>query len=67
MDISAAAMVTAALQMQQSQTIQQGQVAVLKKAMEISEASAVQLIQSIPQQPALATSGSLGTRINTFV
>lgn len=38
---------------------------VLKKAMDAQAASAAQLIASLPQ-PALATSGSLGTQVNTF-
>lgn len=66
MDVSAAAMVNATLQMQQAQTIQQGQIAVFKKSMDIEAASVAQLIQSIPQPPALATSGNLGTRLNVF-
>lgn len=66
MDISAAAMVNATLQMKQAQTVQQGQIAVFKKSMDIEAASVAQLIQSIPQPPALATSGNLGTRLNLF-
>jgi hypothetical protein len=66
MDVSAAAMVNATLQMQQAQTIQQGQIAVFKRSMDIEAASVAQLIQSIPQSPALATSGNLGTRLNVF-
>jgi hypothetical protein len=66
MDVSAAALVNATLQMQQAQTVQQGQIAVFKKSMDIEAASVAQLIQSIPQPPALATSGNLGTRLNVF-
>ena len=66
MDVSAAAMVNATLQMQQAQTVQQGQIAVFKRSMDIEAASVAQLIQSIPQPPALATSGNLGTRLNVF-
>ncbi|MCW5664600.1 MAG: YjfB family protein [Piscinibacter sp.] len=40
-------------------------VLVLKKALDTQVAGAVQLIQSLPQ-PALATSGALGTRVNTY-
>lgn len=39
---------------------------VLKKALNRQASSAAQLIQALPQ-PALATSGSLGTQVNTFV
>lgn len=38
---------------------------VLDKAMDIQAASAAQLIAALPQ-PALATSGHLGTRVNTY-
>jgi Putative motility protein len=40
-------------------------VSVMKKAMNLQAASTAQLIQSIPQ-PTLASSGSLGTQVNTF-
>lgn len=40
-------------------------VAVLKKALQAQASSAAQLIQALPQ-PALATSGTLGTRVNTY-
>lgn len=66
MEVSAAAMVNATLQMQQAQTVQQGQIAVFKKSMDIEAASVAQLIQSIPQPPPLATSGNLGTRLNVY-
>ena len=39
---------------------------VMKKAINLQAASTAQLIQSIPQ-PALASSGSLGTQVNAFV
>ena len=41
-------------------------VLVLKKALDMQASSATQLIASLPQ-PALATSGTLGTQVNTFV
>jgi hypothetical protein len=40
-------------------------VSVMKKAMNLQAASTAQLIQSIPQ-PALASSGALGTQVNAF-
>lgn len=40
-------------------------VLVLKKALDLQAASATQLIEALPQ-PALASSGTLGTRVNTF-
>lgn len=39
--------------------------AVLKKALDIQEAGAATLLNALPQPP-LATSGSLGTQVNTF-
>jgi len=40
-------------------------VSVLKKALNAQASSALQLIQALPQ-PALATSGSVGTQLNTY-
>ena len=39
--------------------------AVLKQAMDIQEVAAATLLEALPQ-PALATSGTLGTQVNTF-
>ena len=66
MDVSPAAVANATAQMKQAQTIQQGQIAVFKKTMDIAESSVAQLIQSIPLPPALATSGNLGTKLNVY-
>ena len=41
-------------------------VLVLKKALDIQAAAAATLLQSLPQLPALASTGSVGTRVNTF-
>lgn len=38
---------------------------VLKKALNAQAAGVAQLVQALPQ-PALATSGTLGTQVNTF-
>lgn len=40
-------------------------VLVLKKALDMQSASATTLIESLPQ-PVLATSGTLGTKVNTY-
>ena len=66
MDITQAAMVNATVQMKQAQTLQQGQIAVFKKSMDIAESSIAQLIQSVPQPPPLASSGNLGTKLNVY-
>ncbi len=62
MDISPAALVNAVTQMQQSQVAQTAQVLVLKKAMDIQASGALALLQALP----LATSGNLGTQVNTM-
>jgi hypothetical protein len=45
-------------------------IAVLKKALDIQASSAATMLdavaQTMPQQPALATSGTLGTNVNIF-
>jgi hypothetical protein len=38
---------------------------VLKKALDMQASSAMTMLQSLPQ-PALATQGSVGTKLNTF-
>lgn len=40
-------------------------VLVLRKALDAQASTAAQLIQALPQAP-LATSGSLGTQVNTY-
>ena len=62
MDVSPAALVNASTQIQQSQVAQTAQVLVLKKAMDIQANGAITLLQSLP----LATSGNLGTQVNTL-
>ncbi|MCF8208498.1 MAG: YjfB family protein [Rhodoferax sp.] len=62
MDISPTALVNASTQMQQSQVAQTAQVLVLKKAMDIQATGALALLQGLP----LATSGNLGTQVNTM-
>jgi hypothetical protein len=42
------------------------QILVLKKALDAQAVAAATLIQSLPAAPALATGGSLGTRLNTY-
>ncbi|MDD2882519.1 MAG: YjfB family protein [Rhodoferax sp.] len=62
MDISPAALVNATLQMKQSQVAETAQVLVLKKAMDIQATGALAMLQALP----LATSGNLGTQVNTL-
>jgi len=62
MDISPTALVSATLQMKQNQVAETAQVLVLKKAMDIQANGALALLQALP----LATSGNLGTQVNTM-
>ncbi|NCN71712.1 MAG: putative motility protein [Betaproteobacteria bacterium] len=62
MEISPTALVNASTQMQQSQVAQTAQVLVLKKAMDIQASGALALLQALP----LASSGNLGTQVNTM-
>ncbi len=39
---------------------------VLKKALDIQKSSAAQMLEALPQPQQLATSGSLGTQVNTY-
>lgn len=63
MDVSPTALVNVSTQMQQSQVAQTAQVLVLNKAMDIQSSGALALLQALP----LATSGNLGTQVNTMV
>jgi hypothetical protein len=44
----------------------QASLVMLRKTLDLQASSAAQLIQALPQPPALATSGSLGSRVNTY-
>ncbi len=39
---------------------------VLKKALEVQAQGAIALLNALPQQPALATQGSVGRNLNVF-
>jgi hypothetical protein len=61
--------VTTASAMASAQSADAVNIAVLKKALDIQAASAATMLDAVAQampQPALATSGTLGTLINTF-
>ena len=66
MDISASAsaMVNTALNMQNSSVNEQVGTLVLRKAIDLGAEEASQLLQSV--SPQLATSGTLGTQVNTY-
>ncbi|QIL44098.1 putative motility protein [Acidovorax sp. HDW3] len=66
MDVSLSnAIMHTANALQQSKTADAVQVAVLKKSMDVQKTAAATLLQALPQPP-LASSGTLGTQVNTF-
>ena len=67
MDVSPTALVHAAAQTQQAQLAQAVQVSVLKKALDVQASGTLALLQAIPANLPLATSGSLGTQVNQLV
>jgi hypothetical protein len=56
---------SASTQLPQSQVAESAQLLVLKKAMDIEASSALALLQAVPGNLPLATSGNLGTKVNT--
>mgnify|MGYP000008090989 CR=1 FL=1 len=62
MAISPAAINTATAPQSQGEVAQAAQVLVLKKAIDIQASGVATLLQALP----LATSGNLGTRVNTL-
>jgi hypothetical protein len=65
MNISSTTSVLAATTAVQSDTADSVNIFVLKKALDMQASSAMTMLQSLPQ-PALATQGSVGTKLNTF-
>lgn len=66
MNIANTPAVQAATAAAQGPTSDAVNILVLKKALNQQAAAAAALIQSLPPVPALATSGNVGTRLNTF-
>jgi hypothetical protein len=62
MNVSATSPIPASTQLTQAQVAESAQVFVLKKATDLQAASVMTLLQALP----LATSGSLGTKVNTL-
>jgi hypothetical protein len=65
MDSTSAAIVNYAVQSGQQIVRVAVSTAVLKQALEIQQSNAAALLQALPQ-PALATSGHLGTLVNVY-
>ncbi len=67
MNIASTPGVQAATQAASSATADSVNILVLKKALDNQAVAAATLLQALPQPvPALATSGSVGTQVNTF-
>ena len=65
MDITSSTSVNAAVAAQ-GDSADAVNILVLKKALNTQAAGALSLIAAIPQQPKLATEGTLGRNVNTF-
>tara|TARA_R110001606_G_scaffold317229_1_gene464006 strand:+ start:844 stop:1047 length:204 start_codon:yes stop_codon:yes gene_type:complete len=65
MDSAVNNMVSASMALQQAQVAQQAQLTVFKDALDGQAAHITALMDSVAQAPQLATSGSVGTQINT--
>jgi hypothetical protein len=66
MNIASTAAVQAATADAQPTTADAVNIRVLKKALDAQAQAAAALIQSLPEPPALAADGSVGTQVNTF-
>ncbi len=66
MNIASTPAVQAASAAAQADSSDAVNILVLKKALNQQAVAAATLLQALPQPPALASSGSLGTRVNTF-
>ena len=66
MNISNSPAVQAATSLASSDTSDAINVLVLKKALDTQAMTAATLLQALPPATPLATSGSMGTRVNTF-
>jgi hypothetical protein len=65
MNVSTTSIASASTQFQQGTVAEAAQLLVLKKAMDIEATSALALLQAVPGNLPLATSGNLGTKVNT--
>jgi hypothetical protein len=65
MNISAAGIASTSTQLQQGKVAESAQLLVLKKAMDIEASSALALLQAVPGNLPLASTGNLGTKLNT--
>ncbi|MDR7268699.1 hypothetical protein J2X20_001328 [Pelomonas saccharophila] len=66
MDIANSTAVSAAPPQTQGETADAVNLLVLRKALDIQADGALALLSALPQQPALATEGSLGRHLNVY-
>ena len=66
MDVSPALLVDRVLQTRNSQTTQEAQILVMKKAMDMQESTSAALLNAVAGDLPLAGSGSVGTQVNTM-
>ncbi|MBV8034040.1 putative motility protein [Roseateles sp.] len=66
MDIANSTSVNVASRYAQADTADAVNLLVLRKAIDVQAAGALALLSALPQQPALATEGSLGRHVNTY-
>jgi hypothetical protein len=66
MNVSPALLVDRVLQMGNSQTAQEAQILVMKKAMDMQESASAALLNAVADDLPLASGGSVGTQVNTL-
>jgi hypothetical protein len=64
MNISATGIASMSTQLQLGKVAESAQLLVLKKAMDIEASSALALLQTVPGNLPVASSGNLGTKLN---
>lgn len=66
MNVSPALLVDRVSQLRQSQTTQDAQISVLKKAMDLQELASGALLNAVAAPLPLATDGPMGTQVNVL-
>lgn len=67
MDVSPALLVDRVVQTRNAQSTQDVQIKVLKEAMDMQESASMALLNGVAGNLPLASSGSVGTQVNTMV
>ena len=66
MNVSPALLMDREIQMSNSQTAQEAQILVMKKAMDMQESASAALLNAVAGDLPLANGGSVGTQVNTL-